>query len=1701
MKLSRVTFCVDGFLGQGDSNYYLPIISDCLQHSFFLLPLIYLIISIPFLLWYCHVRESIPITRIDFGLRFLLQYFLSGCVLLSVVSLLCCVILKDALFPTATVDIIRYIALIGNIISLISYLLLSERLRRLHQPRSQFLFSFTLILFVSGIPRFYGLVALPMDDKIAAFIPTLWVTPQVSVNLTQVQAYASATYLCAAFGLFLTHFFSPHYSTCSLLTDKNPCPELWASVPALWTYTWVFSTIWSAFRNRLNNLGDLFSIRSDDAVEPNFRKFQMAWDMYSGRANLKRPHDGHQVSCESRPFTFPEDEMRLLGDGDSTLLEERTVVVYPARASCTWVLIKTLWTAFSCRLLSSWTLITVGTILNYASPVFLGYLLRFLSSPEMPIWQGYLIAFGMFTFGIVAIICDQRGFYGCCTLGIAVRSALTSAIYRKGLYLSSESRSQFSSGEQVNLLSVDVNRILEFFLSSSLGWTAIIQFCLSFYLLWGQLDVATLAGLVCLLLMLPSGLGFMWVTQKFEAEEMEWKDARMRCLGELFAAAKIVKLYAWEKAFQTKANSLRDQELKRLFRVTMGWIVGEMVWSIAPVLILLSTFIAFCWELIFWDGDGPHASNSSVPRMLNSERIFVSVSLFNLLRIPLILLPWSLSAAAMAYVSLKRISAFLTCHEVDRNPIDQCENNDPDISILFKDASFSWTSDGPLVLHDVNLTIRRGWLVIVLGAVGSGKSSLLSACLGDLVRRRGSVCVSGSVAYVSQTTWLQSQSLQENICFGDSFDEDTILPRTTILSASERRAWYRTVLSACALLHDIQYLPAGDLSGVGERGVILSGGQRQRVGLARAVYQDADIYLLDDPLSAVDSGVAQHLFAHIIGPCGLLGHKTRLMTTNSLQWLPQADWIVVLSQSGEVIQSGTYQDLMNDTTVPFSEYLRPTGKFERHSNRGSSSSEGSCTSAPCEDATQYISTSPNRASSGARSASCETVDSGTNHAASGLSLMYPKVRYRGQLIFSKHSTSRPKLISSGECSRSDYRNSADLLHASSAASSPNTNYFMPDEDIFRGRVSLAAYAYYFRAKGWASSFLTLISLFITLGVAIFGNFWLQLFADDPDLLAADHALHNASILNDTTVRTRFIHQAASKTWYYLVGYIGVGVALFFLTFSYSTCHFFSSIKASKVMHRDLLSRVLRAPVGFFDQTPLGRILNRFSNDTECLDHDVPYTLLEVVGSFSSTIVALLIILFTLRPFGLGTAIILPAAGIYLGLLWMYVPCSRQARRLDALTRSPLLAHFSETSASLLGASVIRAFNRTGAFIANVDKLIDENAVCAYLRYTVNRWLDVYLKLIDRVMLLLVTIVVVYNRTMLTPGLAGLVVIYAMDAAENFSVFVKQLAEFETSAVSLERIWEYTLIEQEAPWDGDLNGSLPADWPAPCCHLLFNKATVMYKPVARLEHTPPLDGPLPHSEPNRCNEPHTITALRSIDLSLSGDPGRRRIGIVGRTGAGKSSLASSLFRLVEPTILPEDYENLPASLTNCGPIMVDGIDLCRLGLHEIRSRFSILPQEPVLFSGSLRFNLDPFGDRTDDELWSALDAAHLRDWLQLEGLTLEFDCGEAGCNLSAGQCQLICLARVFLSSRGRVRLLVLDEATAAMDPATADLVMRTVVGDQFRHATVIIIAHRLSTVLDTDFIVVLDQGMVVETGHPMELLADPNSRFSSMHRTR
>ncbi|XP_023396695.1 multidrug resistance-associated protein 1 isoform X4 [Loxodonta africana] len=1179
-------------------------------------------------------------------------------------------------------------------------------------------------------------------------------------------------------------------------------------------------------------------------------------------------------------------------------------------------------------------------LMMFAGPEILKLLINFVNDKKAPDWQGYFYTALLFISACLQTLVLHQYFHICFVSGMRIKTAVIGAVYRKALVITNSARKSSTVGEIVNLMSVDAQRFMDLATYINMIWSAPLQVILALYLLWLNLGPSVLAGVAVMILMVPLNAVMAMKTKTYQVAHMKSKDNRIKLMNEILNGIKVLKLYAWELAFKDKVLAIRQEELKVLKKSAYLAAVGTFTWVCTPFLVALSTFAVY----VTIDKDN----------ILDAQKAFVSLALFNILRFPLNILPMVISSIVQASVSLKRLRIFLSHEELEPSSIERRPAKDGGgmNSITVRNATFTWARSDPPTLSGITFSVPEGALVAVVGQVGCGKSSLLSALLAEMDKVEGHVAIKGSVAYVPQQAWIQNDSLKENILFGRPLQE----------------RYYKAVIEACALLPDLEILPTGDRTEIGEKGVNLSGGQKQRVSLARAVYCNSDIYLFDDPLSAVDAHVGKHIFENVVGPKGMLKNKTRILVTHGISYLPQVDVIIVMS-GGKISEMGSYQELLARDGA-FAEFLRTYASAEQEQDAEDEGLTGS----------------------------------------SGLA-KEARLMENGMLVTDTAGKQLQRQLSSSSSYSGDARKHHNSTAELQKAGTPKeaTWKLMEADKAQTGQVKLSVYWDYMKAIGLFISFLSIFLFLSNHIAALASNYWLSLWTDDP-------------IVNGTQQHTKVR----------LSVYGALGISQGISVFGYSMAVSIGGILASRRLHLDLLHNVLRSPMSFFERTPSGNLVNRFSKELDTVDSMIPQVIKMFMGSLFSVVGACIIILLA-TPIA---AVIIPPLGlIYFFVQRFYVASSRQLKRLESVSRSPVYSHFSET---LLGVSVIRAFEEQERFIRQSDLKVDENQKAYYPSIVANRWLAVRLEFVGNCIVLFAALFSVISRHSLSAGLVGLSVSYSLQVTAYLNWLVRMSSEMETNIVAVERLKEYSETEKEAPWQIE-EMAPPSTWPQ----------------VGRVEFQ---DYGLRYRE-------DLDLVLRHINITIDGG---EKVGIVGRTGAGKSSLTLGLFRITEPAK---------------GQIIIDGVNIAQIGLHSLRLKITIIPQDPVLFSGPLRMNLDPFSQYSDEEIWTSLELAHLKNFVSALPDKLNHECTEGGENLSVGQRQLVCLARALLR---KTKVLVLDEATAAVDLETDDLIQSTI-RTQFDDCTVLTIAHRLNTIMDYTRVIVLDKGEIRECGPPSDLL--------------
>lgn len=1334
------------------------------------------------------------------------------------------------------------------------------------------------------------------------------------------------------FTLVLVQLVLSCFSDCSPLFsetvhDRNPCPESSASFLSRITFWWITGMMVHGYRQPLES-SDLWSLNKEDTSEEVVPVLVNNW---------KKECDKSRKQPVRIVYAPPKDPSKPKGSSQLDVNEEvEALIVKSPHKDREPSLFKVLYKTFGPYFLMSFLYKALHDLMMFAGPKILELIINFVNDREAPDWQGYFYTALLFVSACLQTLALHQYFHICFVSGMRIKTAVVGAVYRKALLITNAARKSSTVGEIVNLMSVDAQRFMDLATYINMIWSAPLQVILALYFLWLSLGPSVLAGVAVMILMVPLNAVMAMKTKTYQVAHMKSKDNRIKLMNEILNGIKVLKLYAWELAFQDKVMSIRQEELKVLKKSAYLAAVGTFTWVCTPFLVALSTFAVFV--------------TVDERNILDAKKAFVSLALFNILRFPLNILPMVISSIVQASVSLKRLRIFLSHEElepdsIERRSIKSGEGN----SITVKNATFTWARGEPPTLNGITFSIPEGALVAVVGQVGCGKSSLLSALLAEMDKVEGHVTLKGSVAYVPQQAWIQNDSLRENILFGHPLQEN----------------YYKAVMEACALLPDLEILPSGDRTEIGEKGVNLSGGQKQRVSLARAVYSNSDIYLFDDPLSAVDAHVGKHIFEKVVGPMGLLKNKTRILVTHGISYLPQVDVIIVMS-GGKISEMGSYQELL-DRDGAFAEFLRTYANAEQDLASEDDSVSGSGKeSKPVENGMLVTDTVGKHLQRHLSNSSSHSGDTSQQHSS--------------------------------------------IAELQKAGAKEETWKLMEADKAQTGQVQLSVYWNYMKAIGLFITFLSIFLFLCNHVSALASNYWLSLWTDDPPVVNGTQANRN----------------------FRLSVYGALGILQGAAIFGYSMAVSIGGIFASRRLHLDLLYNVLRSPMSFFERTPSGNLVNRFSKELDTVDSMIPQVIKMFMGSLFSVIGAVIIILLA-TPIA---AVIIPPLGlVYFFVQRFYVASSRQLKRLESVSRSPVYSHFNET---LLGVSVIRAFEEQERFIHQSDLKVDENQKAYYPSIVANRWLAVRLECVGNCIVLFAALFAVISRHSLSAGLVGLSVSYSLQITAYLNWLVRMSSEMETNIVAVERLKEYSETEKEAPWQIQETAP-PSTWP--------HSGRVEFRDYC-LRYREDLD-----------------LVLKHINVTIEGG---EKVGIVGRTGAGKSSLTLGLFRINESAE---------------GEIIIDGVNIAKIGLHNLRFKITIIPQDPVLFSGSLRMNLDPFSQYSDEEVWMALELAHLKGFVSALPDKLNHECAEGGENLSVGQRQLVCLARALLR---KTKILVLDEATAAVDLETDNLIQSTI-RTQFEDCTVLTIAHRLNTIMDYTRVIVLDKGEVRECGAPSELL--------------
>ncbi|KAG0663039.1 Transporter of the ATP-binding cassette (ABC) [Maudiozyma exigua] len=1169
-------------------------------------------------------------------------------------------------------------------------------------------------------------------------------------------------------------------------------------------------------------------------------------------------------------------------------------------------------------------------------------------------------------------------------------------------------------GQIINLMAVDAFKISEICAYLHSFVEAIVMTIIALVLLYNLIGFSAIVGAVVILAVLPINFKLANLIGQLQKKNLEITDKRIQKLNEALQAIRIIKFFSWEDNFSAEINEIREEELRYLIYRSVAWVSSSFFFFLTPILVTTSAFMYY----IYIEG-----------KTLTTPVAFTALSLFSLLRDPLDRLSDMLSYVIQSKVSLDRVQDFL--EEVDTEKYNQLTIDKNGNKLAFEDATVGWgEGNQEFKLRNLNINFKIGKLNVVIGPTGSGKTSLLMALLGEMHLSGGKIIVpsldarqdlvtdsqglTNSIAYCSQSAWLLNDTVRNNILFNNRYDETR----------------YEAVVEACSLRRDFEILKAGDKTEIGEKGITLSGGQKQRISLARALYSNSRHLLLDDCLSAVDAHTALWIYDNCITGSLMTGRTCILVSHNIALTLKNAELVVVL-EDGQVKDQGAPLTLLetgvlgDDELVKSSILSRQASSVNLAKKNPNDISMTSLTAA--------LNKQINKQKSGTADRTGTTVKNTENDADDG------------------------KLIQK--------------------------------ETKAEGVVSVDVYLWYAQIFGGWKVILALASIFIICQAAnISEAWWIREWVTKNTVaiyLTPVTTMSNSMIPNGLNLRpninhminklysisSNFVSEAMGpkhSTRYYLSIYFLIGLFEAIAGCTRTFCNFLAGIKASRRIFRKLLDKVLHSKLRFFDSTPIGRIMNRFSKDMEAIDQDLaPY----MNGSFYSLVecVAIVILITFITPQFISIAILISIMYYLIG--YFYMAGSRELKRLDSITKSPIYQHFTET---LVGVTTIRAYGDEIRFIKENLYKIDENNKPFFYMWVANRWLSFRIDIVGAFVVFGAGIFILLNIKDLDSGLAGISLTYAISFTEGALWLVRFYAEVEMNMNSVERVKEYMDIEQEPYKSAETSHSIlpPTNWPQ--------------------------DGKIEVSDLSLRYAPNLPKVIKNVSFVV--DP-QSKVGVVGRTGAGKSTIITALFRFLDP---------------ETGYVKIDNVDITSIDLNKLRRALTIIPQDPTLFAGTIKTNLDPYGEYNDDDIFAALrrvnlvtqeelnsrsddivstndDAASVSSENTNKFLNLESNITEGGNNLSQGQRQLLCLARSLLRSP---KILLLDEATASID-YESDAKVQETIRHEFSESTILTIAHRLRSVIDYDKILVMDAGEVKEYDHPYSLLLNKNSLFYNM----
>ncbi|KAG1681716.1 Multidrug resistance-associated protein 5 [Nymphon striatum] len=1277
-----------------------------------------------------------------------------------------------------------------------------------------------------------------------------------------------------------------------------------------------------------------------------------------------------------------EDYSEIPSNLKTKNLDEEFSKFYGMKKQSVWALIWTLFMITKNYVLTSWFWAIVMELVQKPLKPLLISLLLAEEQKKQDYKQSTALLYAMST---CFLILSRPVVYHQCLFkigvaGMIVRSALSSAIYKKITRITQQGFMKTNTGEIMNILTNDMNRFTADLQYTIFVITSPLQCIIVSVILWYTIGALPVIGLLGFIIMIPLQILFGRILFKFRKKVLKATDARIKLIYEIISSMKIIKLYAWEDSFWKHVFEKRKHEFEQLRGIIMFKGASLVIQkSMVNVVILLSMFgfvlqnqdnltvpkvylaitmfnsVKYSISKFFGNGlNGIAQILSSIQRIYN---LILDSSVFNqaysiscdnnedtrahdivigIVAARLnssfemgdsenkqsgirIVVPYtspageflrsSFAAVRMPNIIKTRESVHLKFLSIEEYPIEYPSETiqsfkeklliDSKLKPIVKlhKVYSSYGKDTENVVKDISFSLNPGDYLCVIGEVGSGKTSLLKTILKEMVVNSGTINVRGNIAYSCQQSWIFSDTLKNNILFGSKYDQER----------------YQNIINACCLSMDINLMKYGDETVVGERGIKLSGGQRARISLARALYYDADVYLLDDPLSAVDAEVGNHLY---------------------LQYNIKSVY-------------GTYETIL--------EKLPNLTTF-------------------CTDS------------------------------------------------FKKSVTSTKEIKGEQAIFK---RKEVDGVYKLDNIKEATGN-----------SVSWKVYKQFFRAAGNPYLILlTSISLNIIYVLILLGfDYWIKIWTELED---QNNCLHdNCTSTEHLGFSSNFLFQNNQNSLIILSI-----ICLISILFSIPTIFYdiMFCLRAARNLHDQMFNKLLHAPIKFYNCNPIGEILNRFTKDIGEIDEYIPEGYQDVlqVGQTIKCIVLILAVCLV-EPYLFIVTCLMIVLAVFVAKI--YTKTYTVLKRAENITKSPVFTHVSMT---LDGLSTIRAYGALDRFRMQFHNLQDLNMASYYMYFSIQRWFCVYSEFIGSLMIFCITITPVLFHTALSASSIGFIISQLVHVTGAIQMRIITSLTLQSRFTSVERVLEYGAIHSEADRECAEEDTPPDNWPHRGS-IFANNVSLAY-------------------DKNTC-------VLKDICFSINGG---QKVGVIGRTGAGKTSLVNAIFRLAEPS----------------GCLKIDGIDISKIGIHQLRRNISIIPQEPLLFKNTIRYNLDPFGFYNEAKLWSALESVELKAMVGQFPEKLDTTFTE-GTNLSVGEQQLICLARAILKEN---KIIILDEATSSVDVITDKIIQKTI-RTKFKDFTVITIAHRIHTIIDADVIMVIDNGYIIEMDSPKNLVQNKDSHF-------